>query len=305
MKMERFTELMIKTVEAAMPNDVKEYATVGVREVVKSNDEKFHAIILEDPDKEVFPYVYLEDLYEQYENGTSISELAKYVVEVNTTPAPYDLKNIDFNFDNIKDKLILKIVEISRNLERIENLLCKDTGNGFALIPYIMFSKDESGMAMAAMTSGMVEEYGYDTEQIFAIAEKNTLENDEPIMCNLAAMIMNMETSNNLLKADAPTLNSNMYIFTNESTMNGAVGFFIGETQQLIAQVLGENYYMLPSSIHEVMIVPESEAPSAKIMRDMVIDINNSVVDASEILSNRIFYYNRSTGELTEPEYPF
>ena len=66
MKMERFIELMVKTVEAAMPNDVKEYATVAVKEVVKSNDEKYHAIILEDSDKSVYPYLYLEDLYKQY-----------------------------------------------------------------------------------------------------------------------------------------------------------------------------------------------------------------------------------------------
>ena len=137
MKMERFIELMVKTVEAAMPNDVKEYATVAVKEVVKSNDEKYHAIILEDSDKSVYPYLYLEDLYKQYEDGKSITELAKYVVEVNTAPAPYDIKNIDFSFENIKENLILKVVEIARNLERIENLIYKETGNGFALIPYI------------------------------------------------------------------------------------------------------------------------------------------------------------------------
>lgn len=305
MKMERFTELMVKTVEAAMPNDVKEYATVAVKEVVKSNDEKYHAIILEDSDKSVYPYLYLEDLYKQYEDGKSITELAKYVVKVNTAPAPYDIKNIDFSFENIKENLILKVVEIARNLERIENLVYKETGNGFALIPYIVFNKDDSGMAMAAITSNMAKEYGYDTEEVFLAAEKNAFENDEPIMCNIAAMIANMNIPSNLLKTDTPTLDSNMYILTNESQINGAVNFFIGETQQLIAQIMGENYYMLPSSIHEVMIVPESEAPSVEMMRNIVVDANNSVVDTPEILSNRIFYYDRSTGELTEPEYPF
>ena len=305
MKMERFIELMVKTVEAAMPNDVKEYATVAVKEVVKSNDEKYHAIILEDSDKSVYPYLYLEDLYKQYEDGKSITELAKYVVEVNTAPAPYDIKNIDFSFENIKENLILKVVEIARNLERIENLIYKETGNGFALIPYIVFNKDDSGMAMAAITSNMAKEYGYDTEEVFLAAEKNTFENDEPIMCNIAAMIANMNIPSNLLKTDTSTLDSNMYILTNESQINGAVNFFIGETQQLIAQIMGENYYMLPSSIHEVMIVPESEAPSVEMMRNIVVDANNSVVDTPEILSNRLFYYDRSTGELTEPEYPF
>ena len=96
MDMKRFTELMVKTVEAAMPNDVKEYATIEIREVVKFNDKKLHAIMLTDPERTVRPSIYLEDLYKRYEEGESMSDLAKYVIEINTMPIPCEIQNVSF-----------------------------------------------------------------------------------------------------------------------------------------------------------------------------------------------------------------
>lgn len=307
MDMKRFTELMVKTVEAAMPNDVKEYATIEIREVVKFNDKKLHAIMLTDPERTVMPSIYLEDLYERYEEGELMSDLAKYVIEINTMPMPCEIQNVSLDFDEIKDRLTFKLAEISSNSERLNDLIFKNIGNGFALIPYIVFKRDESGGFMSAVTKDIAKDFNYDIEETFAMAEKNTLENDEPIMCDILIGITNgINSENNLLKHDYGVLDNSMYILSNESGMNGAVSLYIGETQSQISKVLGENYYILPSSIHELMIVPESKSPGIKELRNMVSEVNLSdAVDGNDFLSNRVLFYDKDTGELTEPEYPF
>ena len=55
---------------------------------------------------------------------------------------------------------------------------------------------------------------------------------------------------------------------------------------------IGENFYILPSSIHEVIIIAESQSPSKDDLQDMVRDINETQVDAEELLSDTIYYYN-------------
>ena len=126
-------------------------------------------------------------------------------------------------------------------------------------------------------------------------------------MCDILIGITNgINSENNLLKHDYGVLDNSMYILSNESGMNGAVSLYIGETQSQISKVLGENYYILPSSIHELMIVPESKSPGIKELRNMVSEVNLSgAVDGNDFLSNRVLFYDKDTGELTEPEYPF
>ena len=61
---------------------------------------------------------------------------------------------------------------------------------------------------------------------------------------------------------------------------------------------MGENFFVIPSSVHETIIVAESEAPGREELRSMIEEINETQVEAEEVLSDRAYYYDRESGKL-------
>lgn len=59
-----------------------------------------------------------------------------------------------------------------------------------------------------------------------------------------------------------------------------------------------ESFYILPSSIHEVLLVPESKSPDIRDMRMAVYSINRSDVVKEEWLSDSVYYYNCEKNEV-------
>ena len=89
-----------------------------------------------------------------------------------------------------------------------------------------------------------------------------------------------------------------MYILSNEIRSYGAAAILYEGRLERIGDYLKENYYVLPSSVHEVIIVPESEAPAQAELSRLVKEINETQVDPEEVLSNHAYYYDRKQKKL-------
>ena len=87
---------------------------------------------------------------------------------------------------------------------------------------------------------------------------------------------------------------SPMYILTNESRTFGAVAMLETELLRKFAEKVGEDFLVLPSSIHEVILVPVSNLPDSEYIKEMIREINNTNVDPEEQLSNNYYYYDSS-----------
>ena len=90
-----------------------------------------------------------------------------------------------------------------------------------------------------------------------------------------------------------------MYILSNHMRSYGAAALIYPEQLRKIAEEVGENYYVLPSSVHETIIVAESESPDKEELCSLIKEINETQVEAEEVLSDHAYYYDCSTGKLT------
>ena len=86
-----------------------------------------------------------------------------------------------------------------------------------------------------------------------------------------------------------------LYILTNEERLNGANALVCPQVLQDAYETLGEPYYVLPSSTHEVLLVKESEGFSPEELRNMVSEVNISTVSPEDLLSFKIFRYDGRT----------
>jgi hypothetical protein len=84
-----------------------------------------------------------------------------------------------------------------------------------------------------------------------------------------------------------------MYVLTNRQKMNGAACMFYPGVLEDFGKKLGRDFYLLPSSVHEVILVPADETVSKEALWEIVTDINRTQVAEEEILADSVYYYDR------------
>jgi hypothetical protein len=89
-----------------------------------------------------------------------------------------------------------------------------------------------------------------------------------------------------------------MYVLTNTSGSLGAAALFYPDVKDKAAELIGSDYYILPSSTHEVILVPDSAGINPKELCEMVKQANRTVVDEKDILSDNVYHYSRDERRL-------
>ena len=88
-------------------------------------------------------------------------------------------------------------------------------------------------------------------------------------------------------------------ILTNVHQLHGAACILYDHVLELIGTELQENYYVIPSSTHEVLILQESTAKHCPSLSDMIQEVNATTVDMEDVLADHPYYYDRSSKVLT------
>ena len=129
---------------------------------------------------------------------------------------------------------------------------------------------------------------------------------DPPILVDMNQALF-VHEGENLMKRSEPLPPedvSNMYILSNTAGMLGSAALFYPDTREHIAEVIGESYTVLPSSQHEVLIIPDSAGLPREDLAGMVKTANETVVEPKDVLSDNIFHYDRDEKkfELATPQ---
>ena len=89
-----------------------------------------------------------------------------------------------------------------------------------------------------------------------------------------------------------------MYVLTNSTGSLGAAALFYPDVKEKAAELMGSDYYILPSSVHEVILVPDNPSIDAKDLCKMVKEANRTVVEEKDILSDNVYHYSREDRRL-------
>lgn len=298
MTFKKFTEALTREVRNIIHEEMDDAISISLNKVVKTNDEVLHGITLKMLDKNCMPTFYFEDFYEAYEEGDDIKEMAKAIVGISCEAylnVP-DFATFSLEFENVRDHLLVQLLDADLNEERLKQMVYKPVGNGFVMVAYIAIKSSSEGYMRTAVTKDMAESYGYDEDEVMDTAFSNTIARFEPIFASLIGFNKKgvISPEDNLLDKNLKiNADPQLYILTNSSFNDGACTFFYPFVAERIGEILGDNYYVLPSSLHEVIIVPANMNLEVKTMQRMVSDANSTVVDKRDILSEKVLFYNR------------
>ncbi len=265
--------------------------------LLKNNDTKRYAILLKKIEGTVSPTIYLDNFYSEFEHGrTTISETASHIYE-----QMHDFEDkieayqeFSVELSDCSNKITYRLVSKERNKQFLESVPHLPFLN-MAVVFYIIHHVSKEGMESICVTNELAGKWGLSAKSLYIIAEKNT-----PIL--LPPVIDTMEHTLELLMGEIncaiePAGDSNkpipMHIMTNKYQINGASVLLYNGLLDGLAEKLGTDLYVIPSSIHELIIMPaEDGSLSLSKLSDMVKEINENHVKEEEILSDCAYYYD-------------
>ncbi len=92
-----------------------------------------------------------------------------------------------------------------------------------------------------------------------------------------------------------------LYVLTNERRNGGSVVVSYDAVLRQAAQELNSSFYIIPSSIHEVLLCPfyEMNINDSLAIKKIVHEVNSSVLEPMEFLSDNIYFYNKDEEKIT------
>lgn len=268
-------------------NDFEAGTEVGLETIYKNNGNDLLAIIIREEKSNVFPTIYLEQFFDDYKNGISVDRIAQMVVDVHKT---HSLDNrIDVgsltDWERVKDNVVCRVVSKSLNEKLLEEAPHEDFLD-LAVIYTIVLGEFGDSIATVVIKNPHLEKFGITQEELAEISRKNTPTVTPHRLSSLNQILSEIDDSFDELP-EGP-----MLIATNTKRTYGASAFLDKEFLAKSAERLGEKFFILPSSIHELMFVRDDDQFTAEELKGLVTEVNDTQVAEKEILSYSVYQYN-------------
>ncbi len=247
------------------------------------------------------PTFYIEDLYNEYKAGTPIADLSHTIIE--TAVRSMDFAGLiaqeSYNILGDPEKLRVRLLNKSRNKGYLKGIPFRELGCGFVYIAEI-----GSGEYGAVITKELMDEYKLTEDEFFDTAIENTVERFPAVLHDLYESAMGWQDEcENLLEyhnGEAPAGTGPGFVLTNSGFFWGAGALFYPGVIDRIHELLGGDFYVLPSSVHELIIIKAGDQDPGQ-LAELVRSANRSVVKENEILADDL--YICESGKLSRVSY--
>ena len=298
MNRSEFQQYLQDTIKEYLPENYMD-ASITFKEEVKNNDIHLIGMTIVRPEEHIVPIIYIDSFYNDYKKGKNIDEIVKEIANIHTEIVEQEnqLSELDQNteqllmdYDKVKDKLQIRLCDTQENQDRLANLVHTEHSD-FSATYHVEIKK---GVASMAVTPMVLKKWGISVEQLHHDALVSDM-NRHPVFCDVQNMMESMmleKEPENLLDVGPGQSGMGIYCLTNKDKMNGAGLILQEDLMQQIREIVGGDFYILPSSCHEVLVVPESMEMDAKELSAIVQQVNETEVSIEDFLSNHIQYYN-------------
>ena len=291
-------EAIVKELVEAVQEIAGNGYVVTTQETTKNNGVKMLGIEIRKAGETVVPRLYVDGIVDRVKDGFMTAEdAAKKVFDMyqnsEVLVIEMDVENwIDRKF--ILDHVEYQLVNAERNAEKLKDIPGKKIADLVAIYRVVV-GLDEDGMKSYVLTNANLASSEISIEELDEAAKKNTEKSEfsvrtmNEVMCEL----MGISVGTEIEEPDG----TQMYVLTNARKFHGANIMLYKEYLEIAAEKMNGDFYILPSSIHELLAVPVSTAGIEQ-LREMVKEVNDNEVAPEEILGYEVYRYNRETGEI-------
>lgn len=269
--------------------------------VVKNNGRSRRGIVFRSPGVNICPAIYLEEYYQKYREGVELEDLAGNIIRL------YEQvrfrKDFDesclYDYNAMKSHIVFQLVNYRKNEERLQNmpyLMFHD----LAICFYVLVDVKEQGMLTLAVDNSHLKLWGVQLEDICRVAMENTPKllrasfgSIDEVICELQRDISGQRYVH--VEMDEEERLGGMYILSNHVKNRGAAVLLYPHILEMVGDIVENDFYILPSSIHEIIILSADTGLEKAELETMVKEINETQLEEEEILSNHVYFFERKS----------
>lgn len=271
---------------------------VRYQEVDKLNGSKHHGIMIHESGNNITPTMYLETFYNMYLETEDWKDTLNRIITAYQSkkfPKCLDMEWFE-DFEKVQGLIFHKLINLKANttlLADVPHTRYLD----FAIIYCVRFEDDELGYGSILIHNNHLERWNCTTQDLARLASENT-----PQLYPLAISNMKSVLQDFMGGTDAFPLGEEdhfpMYIMSNTQKVNGATAILYKDALKGFADSIHSDVVILPSSVHEVILLSLQENDNVKELRNMVYEVNRSELAKEDFLSDNVYLYRRDTGNI-------
>ena len=299
-----FVTYIRENVEAVLNEDRE--AEVVLTEVEKNNGVMSEIMTIRQERENFAPVFYMRDIYEQYLRGISPDDLAEQMVSI---CRQQEADGLSVNgawfehFENVREHIILKAVNYESNCRQLSDcpfIKALDLAVTFR----VLVEEEQSRIGTVLVSNEMMKWWHVSETDLYKTAAANMQRLWKDVLEPIQDMVHEMaegpmaEAYDAFLEERPETETMPLYVLTNEIRLNGASVLFYTDCLKRFASDIGRDFFVLPSSIHEVLLLPVMDEMSAWDLRQIVGTMNHQVVSDEEVLSDHVYRYLHKCNKL-------
>ena len=259
-----------------------------------------------EPGMNISPTIYVNHMYEDYVTTENLNATLERAAE-GFMKAMEQKESINVNeltnAECAKDKIVFQLINTEQNKEMLANMPHREFKD-LSVIYRMVVKIDGEGIASTPIHHGLAETLGFTEEQLFKLAAENTKRLLPPVVKSMNDVMRDIfmkdgmppEIADMMLGEMPPE--QQMYVISNNKGINGAVSMLYEDGLHDLAEKLGSDLYIMPSSIHEVIAV-STDLGNPNELAAMVAEINMDQVALDERLSNQVYHYDKELRKVT------
>lgn len=288
-------ETFKKVILERLTNDIPDPKNISIQSVQKNNGYVLDGLVILENHCNISPTIYLNYYYEHYENGISFQEIYHQIMLAYQQNKPKQNIDVSFftDFKNTREKIMFKLINYELNKEQLRDIP-HIRFLDLAIVFYILIAVNKDiGNATILIHKSHLDFWKITEQDLYQIATGNTC-------CTLRPKIQNMDEILRDLSDPAgksgPCLSGEddvrMHVLTNQYNLFGAACMLYSGILKSFAERYESDLYILPSSIHEVILIPAKDDSSLSDLSEMVREVNRTQLHEDEVLSDHAYYYS-------------
>lgn len=312
MELQTFTEKVVKALEEFYGPD----ARIEAQQIYKNNGVKLQGVCVLMAQKNIAPTVYINHFFEQYKEGREFGDILSEIITLYEENQVYRKLDIDFFLDygKVKKKLVLRLIHKGKNKELLKEIPYEEF-NDLAVVCHCLIVNESIGKGSVLIHRHHLRAWKISEKELFRAAKENSPRLQPYCLQPMSRMIKEimersiedsveeicreypqdkeafLESTLSQMTDEIDRCRLPMYVLTNKDRYYGASCILYEGILEELAERLRGDFYILPSSVHELILVEKQGEDKKEEYNQMVREVNACHVDIQEWLANHAYLY--------------
>lgn len=267
---------------------------VSPTKVTKNNGLVLNGLVFQKEGTNICLTVYIDEFLERLSQGASMETAIQRILTIyqeNDIPENIDMSAMTV-FKTVKDRIIFQLVNTEKNIPMLKEIPSVPFLD-FSIIFKILIGSSAESTATGTIGNTLMKIWNIGTDELYEAAKANT-----PVL--MPPELEPMEQILADLGKDTPIDDlCKIYVLSNKQRLHGCGCILYPHVLENFAESIRSDLFILPSSLHEVLLVPFEEETDADALVGIVREVNKHELSQEDFLSDHVYRYSRKTKNIT------